>query len=1027
VEGIAVLVVLAVCGVTVVLPIWLIVAVLDLRRRATADHQENTQHWSDVTARLFRLEEQIKELKRGAPSPAPSPSPETEAAEIAAAEIPPPNPVSEVPARPAAVEPPLVPPQVRPPTRAPEAPKAAPPPPSIPAIPAPPPKPVAPPVVQARITPPVAVPYTKAAPREEHPASGIDLEEMLGTRWLIKIGIGLIVLGLAFFLAFELQKLGPAGKVLLGVGLSAVMIAAGVRYESNERYRILARASAAGGWALLFFVSYAVYHVPAARIIDSRELDFLLMLVVAGAIVWYSLRYKSQTTTALAFVLTYLTVGIHHASVYSLGADVIMVLTVVALALRMNWFALEVFGILATYFNHFLWVSPRIEAMGPVHFEFPEFRTSVALLAFYWFVFRLSYIFRHIANENDERLSTASALLNGTLLLALLRYQSIHPEWAFWALLVLGSVELVLAALAARRRRTAFVVLATLGSALLIAAPFFRYSGSDLSLLWLVAAETFFLAGVFTREIVFRRMGMLTMILVSLYMVLVTGAPFVESRLSANPLEPDIATAILFAAAALLFYFNSHGVRQRWKELFSHEFDAAVIAGVTYLGGVLALLAVWFAFPDMWTAVGWAALALLLDVAAERWQQPALAIQGNLVAVAAVLRLVTLNIFSHQQWNGFSFRVITVIATAVLLYVASLYAGAALENVDRPGSSVLAAGHTWAASIILAILALYELAPLNVAVAWMLGGLVLLEVGLQPKVGFVRRQGYTALAAAFVRVFLVNLYAHAVPGQLSTRLTTVLPLVAAFFYTDWRLRRASASDAKSLLRQAGTFFTWLGTITLAALLYFEIREPWVAASWAALALGLMLLAQYLKRGDYLYQAFLMAFAVAFRVVTYNFSQPDLAAGVLFTSQTFYVGLAITLLAASLYPAFAMRRSGAAVRIDFPPARRPEQVFFFVAFALLTALIALESTRGQLTLTWGAEGVAVFLFALVAGERSFRLSGLGLLLVCVAKILFLDVWGLESQVRYITLIGLGGALVLVSYLYTRYKEKFRQYL
>jgi hypothetical protein len=224
------------------------------------------------------------------------------------------------------------------------------------------------------------VPYTAAAARQEQPPSRLDLEETLGTQWLVKIGIGLIVL----------QKLGPAGKVLLGVAVSAAMIAVGVRYESNERYRILARASAAGGWALLFFVSYAVYHVPAARVIDSRELDLLLMLVVAGAIVWYSLRYRSEATTALAFVLTYLTVGIHHTSAYSLGADVILALTLVALALRMNWFALEALGIVATYFNHLLWVSPRVEAMGPNRGEFPEFRTSVELLGFYWLLFRFS-------------------------------------------------------------------------------------------------------------------------------------------------------------------------------------------------------------------------------------------------------------------------------------------------------------------------------------------------------------------------------------------------------------------------------------------------------------------------------------------------------------------------------------------------------------------------------------------------------------------------------------------------------------
>ncbi len=258
------------------------------------------------------------------------------------------------------------------------------------------------------------------------------------------------------------------------------MIAVGVRYESNERYRILARASAAGGWALLYFVSYAIYHVAAAKVIDSRELDFFLMLAVAAAIIGYSLRYRSEATTALALVLSYLTVGIHHTSVYSLAASIVLALTVVALALRMNWFSLELFGILATYFNHLLWLWPVIEAMGPNRVPFPEFWTSVGLLGFYWLLFRFSYIYRRVDDDNQERLSTAAALANGFCLLALLKYQSVHPEWAFWALLLLGAVELSLAALAARRRRAAFIVLATLGSVLLVAAIPFRYSGSNL-------------------------------------------------------------------------------------------------------------------------------------------------------------------------------------------------------------------------------------------------------------------------------------------------------------------------------------------------------------------------------------------------------------------------------------------------------------------------------------------------------------------------------------------------------------------
>jgi hypothetical protein len=45
----------------------------------------------------------------------------------------------------------------------------------------------------------------------------------------------------------------------------------------------------------------------------------------------------------------------------------------------------------------------------------------------------------------------------------------------------------------------------------------------------------------------------------------------------------------------------------------------------------------------------------------------------------------------------------------------------------------------------------------------------------------------------------------------------------------------------------------------------------------------------------------------------------------------------------------------------------------------------------------------------------------------AKILLRDVWRLNPSDRYLTLIVLGAVLLLVSYLYTRYREAIRQYL
>jgi uncharacterized membrane protein len=76
---------------------------------------------------------------------------------------------------------------------------------------------------------------------------------------------------------------------------------------------------------------------------------------------------------------------------------------------------------------------------------------------------------------------------------------------------------------------------------------------------------------------------------------------------------------------------------------------------------------------------------------------------------------------------------------------------------------------------------------------------------------------------------------------------------------------------------------------------------------------------------------------------------------------------------------------------------------------------------MITIGWSVLGVVVFLFALAVKERSYRLSGLLLLMLGVAKILCVDIWDATPTDRYITLIVMGAALLLVSFLYSRYRE------
>jgi uncharacterized membrane protein len=262
----------------------------------------------------------------------------------------------------------------------------------------------------------------------------------------------------------------------------------------------------------------------------------------------------------------------------------------------------------------------------------------------------------------------------------------------------------------------------------------------------------------------------------------------------------------------------------------------------------------------------------------------------------------------------------------------------------------------------------------------------------------------------------------------------VVPLALAFFYGYWRLNETSADLASTERKfRPGEVCCWLGTITVGSLMRFELEADWVAAAWAAMAFALLAIAWRSGRRVFLFQALLVACGVLFRAGLHNFYERSYFPAPLWESRWVTVGATVALLLASLPIAFQIRRKdehsdeSGIVRLVQSLGRRPEQLFFFIAIGLLTGLLGLEMRHGMVTLSWGLEGLGVFLLALWLGERSFRLTGLGLLLLCVGKILVDDVWRLNPRDRYLTFIVLGGALLLVSFLYTRNREALRRYL
>ena len=958
---------------------------------------------SKLTSRVFHLEEDLKQLRklmeRERPEPQPAPAAKTVEPERLQTAPPPVIPLPVAPPPLPVVEREIAPPAVT----------------SEPASPAPPPLP------QPAFDQQPTLSFSRL----------LNLEEALGTNWLNKLGIVILVVGVALFLAYQMRELGPAGKVMTGYLVSAVMLGAGIFFERRRTWQILARAGIGGGWSLLYFTTYAMFHVPAAQILSSESMDLALLLIVAAGMIAHTLRYESQVVTGLAFLLAFTTVNISRGDASSLIASAVLGAGLATVAVRRRWFEMEIAGMAAAYCNHYLWLRPIILSMhGHVH-AFPGYTASSALLCSYWLIFRASYVFRRVDDKRQEQVSTIAAVLNAALFVSVMGYQSVHPEKAFEFFLGVGAVEFLAGQLPiTRRRRTAFVVLTTLGSCFLVAAFPYRYSNASLSASWLAEAEALFLAGVFLREILFRRLGMLAALAVWIQMIASDAATVLGDRIYHVREGGQPGLALLFGIAAVVFYANSHWIPRRWPDLIQTDLERLCLRRLSHMATILSIIGAWIAWPDAWTAVAWAALGLALTFAARRWSVRELSIDGLACMAVSVLRVLFVNlqaVHTYPNANWMSERLLTIAIVVALLYLSSRWAGVTgVLAVER-----ISPAYTWVASCLGALLAWYELRPASVALCWSLGALVLLEAGLTRHSLHLRLQAYTALAASFARIFFANLNAVGPLGQISPRIYTTAPLALAFYYVYGRLIDHDGAERKFKIAEVHGFF---GTITLAALMRFELDADLVVVAWAALALLLIAITWKTGRRIFLHQGLLLAAGVLVRGFLHNLYERSYFPAPFGHGPLASLGATVTLLFLVLPFAFALRETNtssppgnALLRLLWALDRRPEQVFFFIPFALLTAMIAVEMRSGLVTLAWGVEALAVFSLALWVKERSYRLSGLALLLLCVAKIVFRDVWGLAPRDRYLTFIVLGSALLAVSYLYTRYRNVLRQYL
>jgi uncharacterized membrane protein len=888
---------------------------------------------------------------------------------------------------------------------------------------------------------------------------GQEWEAVVGGNWLNKLGVLVLVIGIALLLGYEFTHVGPLGRVATGMAVGLAMLISGVLVERKSAYAIFARGLIGGGWAALYFTTYAMHALPAARVIDNPYSASVLVLAVACGMILHSLRYQSQTVSGLAYFIAFATLALSESTPFSVLALLPLAASLLYLAYRFHWNQMAVFGLFATYAT----CASRPDVGAPLG-------STQALFAMYWLLFESFDLLRMRRSTASWTIDSFILPLNalGFLGLSLIKWERSNPEHLYAFLAVGAAVYLAGAMLRARLRPPSSFdptsgTLArigggsyegpiTLSAAMAASAILLRATGEWVNLGLLMEGEILFLAGYRFRQSYLRGLAS-TAFAGSVLKVILVDQP--EGGTNWSPIA---------ALSAAVFYIN------RMLRVSEGVVYSSVAAGL-----IVMLLA--YKVPHEYLSVAWLGLAAILFETGFRLRQAEFRYQAYIAGALGTGAAIVLNVLGPFLW-------LPLALCAMLHYAATLRITLDARNEVLPEVEKKVSWFTASATAAYSFVIAWRIAPGSyLGVAWLLLGAVLFELGLRDLPKHFRWISYCVSGAGFVAMLfhpweaIPLTIASVVCWSISARIFRSMPDRIGDQEREW---------CRDLYTAAGALFA----MTLA---WLKLPPALVALAWAVLGLALFEIGLRFALPRFRLLTHAITIAVCFRILILDFATlmtlPILAsyyyiwwrtqrttariyvyvAAVLFLALArFELGwprdvVAWALFGLALYAVGRLRdiedlqwqSHGIALLSFFSTvaalagnqahglaaavviaslygaqllASGYARAFYSLLASLLLAILLFYEVSGEaLTIAWAAEALALLGAGFPLRDRVQRLSGLALFMICVLKLFLYDLRALETVNRILSFIVLGLILVGVSWMYTRFRDRIQRYL
>ncbi|NNE03771.1 MAG: DUF2339 domain-containing protein [Eudoraea sp.] len=253
-----------------------------------------------------------------------------------------------------------------------------------------------------------------------------DLEKYIGENLISKIGIGILVIGVAIGAKYSIDNnlISPLVRIILGYLVGISLLGIGLKLKKN--YKNFSAILVSGAMAIMYFITFAAYVFYEMM---PQALAFVLMVLFTITTVMAALNYNKQVIAHIGLVGAYcipflLSEGKGEAIVL-LSYMAIINIGILFIAFKKYWKPLYLAAFFITWFIFAVWYFSSYEM--DVHFVM----TLLFLLVFFVTFYLTFLAYKIFKNEAFELLDIFMVLSNAFIFYGL-GYTILdnHPDWA---------------------------------------------------------------------------------------------------------------------------------------------------------------------------------------------------------------------------------------------------------------------------------------------------------------------------------------------------------------------------------------------------------------------------------------------------------------------------------------------------------------------------------------------------------------------------------------------------------------------